>query len=434
MATYAELGVKRYRRVLRPELSVTGSCGLCIAASDRIYRVRELMPIHPPSCKCTTLPIVGDDDPGRSLNRVDLDRLYAEAGSTAAADLRRTRYKVNEHGEFGPVLTRAGDSFRGPGNVPLENDPERAARMLEKILPVLDSLEVRAAAGEDVTGPLIYQRELAERLREIVGDDAPRSFANGGSSGGGPTGENAQRSGLPEQFGPVLGSADQQNYTRPGGAWTPRPSGTANGDHFYTYIADPDDRTTALLQYLKGTERLVKQIAADLASGRDHSTVTKRMINQTFLELRRIPESGISDFGYTVDDLTTDLNGAARTLLAWNATRSEPLGPVYRGIKIDFQGDLTTDEGRRELLKALRVDLLFASATPTRGQALGYAIASATGNTKVVFHISDAQGIRLSSVGRLAESDEVLITGHLNITGIYTGHLGEVIVEASWRQ
>lgn len=164
-----ELGVTTYRRVLRPELSKTGSCGLCIAAADRTYRTDELMPIHPPSCRCIVLPVVGDNDPGINLNREDLDRLYAEAGSNKAADLRRTRYQVNEHGEFGPVLTKAGEHFRGPGQVALEDDPERAARMLAVALPVLESLEDREAQGENVSAPLAYQREFVARLRRIVG-------------------------------------------------------------------------------------------------------------------------------------------------------------------------------------------------------------------------------------------------------------------------
>jgi hypothetical protein len=168
-AQMTRAGVQTYRRVIRPELSESGTCGLCIAASDRIYRTGELMPIHPPNCKCKTMPIVDGQDPGRSLNEFDLKRLYRDAGSTKAEELRRTRYRVNEHGELGPMLTRRGDDFRGPADVkPLEQDPERAARMLEKVLPVLESLESRAAAGEDVEGPLSYQRSLVERLQRIA--------------------------------------------------------------------------------------------------------------------------------------------------------------------------------------------------------------------------------------------------------------------------
>ena len=164
------LGVTHYRRIVRPELSETGSCGLCIVAADRIYSVGNLLPIHPPSCKCITMPIVDGNDPGRDLNDEDLKRFYADAGSTYAADLRKTRYKVDQHGEYGPVLTRAEDSFRGPKSVALEDDPDRARRMLEQAAPVLTSMEERAAGGEDVTGPLAYQQGLVAKLRRITGD------------------------------------------------------------------------------------------------------------------------------------------------------------------------------------------------------------------------------------------------------------------------
>lgn len=163
-----DAGVQRYRRVIRPELSESGSCGLCVVAADRIYRVRELMPIHPPHCKCKTMAIVGADDPGIRLNREDLERLYAAAGSTSGDDLKRIRVTVNEHGELGPILSRAGHDFRRQRDVPLERDPARAARMLEKTVPVLQRLEERAAAGEDVAGPLTYQQNLVERLRRIA--------------------------------------------------------------------------------------------------------------------------------------------------------------------------------------------------------------------------------------------------------------------------
>lgn len=158
-------GITTFRRVIRPELSKTGTCGMCIVAADQIYHSGDLMPLHPPWCNCVTMPIIGDQDPGRQMNREDLDQLYADAGSNRADDLRKTRYTVNQHGEFGPVLTKAGDHFRGPDKVALENDPDRAARMLAQTLPVLERLE--AAGGP--AGPLAYQRDLVAKLRRIVG-------------------------------------------------------------------------------------------------------------------------------------------------------------------------------------------------------------------------------------------------------------------------
>lgn len=109
--------VDGYRRIIRPERAKTGTCGLCIAASDRMYYRGDLLPIHG-GCGCGVLPIKNGKDPGKAVNRDDLDQLYDDAGSTAADELLRTRYVINEHGEIGPVLGRAGDKFRGPNDIP----------------------------------------------------------------------------------------------------------------------------------------------------------------------------------------------------------------------------------------------------------------------------------------------------------------------------
>lgn len=108
--------VDGYRRIIRPERAKSGTCGLCIAASDRMYSRSDLLPIHG-GCGCGVLPVKGSQDPGQEVNREDLERLYDDAGSTAADELRATRYVVNEHGEIGPVLSKAGDNFRGPNDL-----------------------------------------------------------------------------------------------------------------------------------------------------------------------------------------------------------------------------------------------------------------------------------------------------------------------------
>lgn len=109
--------VTGWRRVVHPELSAGGTCGLCIAASDRLYRTDELLPIHS-RCACSIAPVVGSQpDAGHALNTESLQRLYAEAGGTAAAKLKRTRYRVVEHGELGPLLVNGQDAFRGPADV-----------------------------------------------------------------------------------------------------------------------------------------------------------------------------------------------------------------------------------------------------------------------------------------------------------------------------
>lgn len=168
------LGITHYRRIIHPELSRTGTCGLCIAAASRKYSTGELMPIHPPSCKCTVMPIVGDHDPGDMLNQQSIDDLYKlvarESNSTGKSDLSHIRvaYQVNEHGEYGPVLSKVNDHFRDPTKVALEDDPDRAARMLAKAAPVLAQME--ADPGVDPEA-LAYQRALYDRLRAIVPDD-----------------------------------------------------------------------------------------------------------------------------------------------------------------------------------------------------------------------------------------------------------------------
>lgn len=119
--------VTGYRRVIHPELSSEPGkepgpvCGLCIAASDLVYRKEIRFPVHA-RCRCTVSPIVGEPlgpgDPGSSINQEDLDRLYGNAGdSTSGRDLKKTRYVVVDHPELGPLLTYAGHSHRGPKDV-----------------------------------------------------------------------------------------------------------------------------------------------------------------------------------------------------------------------------------------------------------------------------------------------------------------------------
>lgn len=110
-------GITGYRRVIRPELSKERAvCGLCIAASDQLYGSGDLMPVHD-NCHCAVMPVKNGVDPGRAVNREDLDRIYAEAGSNYADPLIDTKFVVHEHGEIGPVLAREGDAFRGPSDV-----------------------------------------------------------------------------------------------------------------------------------------------------------------------------------------------------------------------------------------------------------------------------------------------------------------------------
>lgn len=163
-----KLEISQYRRVLRPELSDSGPCGLCVVAADQIYSIEDLMPLHD-RCKCGVIPIASEADIGARLNRDDLNRIYAAAGSSKAADLKRTRVEVNEHGELGPVLTLRGQKFTGPAEL---GRPPEGARLqqqrLDKLQGVLGLLEQRSDAGQDLGGALAYQRAAIDRSRRIL--------------------------------------------------------------------------------------------------------------------------------------------------------------------------------------------------------------------------------------------------------------------------
>ncbi|NUP30358.1 MAG: hypothetical protein HOQ30_04345 [Gemmatimonadaceae bacterium] len=107
-------GVTGWRRVIHPELSEGGTCGLCVAATTKVYRTGKLKPIHE-GCNCGVLPIVGENDPGDALNRLDLGDLYDDAGQTTDGwTLKQTRYQVNTHGQLEAVRTRQKRGKREP--------------------------------------------------------------------------------------------------------------------------------------------------------------------------------------------------------------------------------------------------------------------------------------------------------------------------------
>lgn len=168
--------IRGYRRVIHPELSKGGTCGLCIAASDRIYHVEDLKALHG-RCECTVLPIVGQHDPGSSLNNLDLNDLYAHAGdSTNRADLKRTRYQIDQHGELGPVLTdgkfrtarQARRSTNGPGKAKTAvRAREDLDRLLSMEMGAQDKAHALAKADPGKWGK--YSAALDARITDLRG-------------------------------------------------------------------------------------------------------------------------------------------------------------------------------------------------------------------------------------------------------------------------
>lgn len=123
-----------YRRVIHPELSRTGVCGLCLAAADQLYHVDTLLPIHS-NCKCTIAAVTETHDPGDDVNAADLRELYRLGGGTGRAQLKRVRYQVDAHGELGPVLApkrqykprgkKSAPAARADSSFDYNRDPER---------------------------------------------------------------------------------------------------------------------------------------------------------------------------------------------------------------------------------------------------------------------------------------------------------------------
>lgn len=164
-----------WRRVIHPELSKGGTCGLCVAASDRLYGAKEPMPLHT-RCHCVPMPVREGRDPGSALNAADLNRLYSEAGSTSTADLKRTRYRITEHSELGPLLSEHGAPVRTARQarrdtkpaVPPRTPEQRAAslrRVRDQFTPALARAQELAGENPKKWGKFLAQIE--GRIRDL---------------------------------------------------------------------------------------------------------------------------------------------------------------------------------------------------------------------------------------------------------------------------
>ncbi|WP_248582589.1 phage minor head protein [Nocardioides sp. InS609-2] len=214
-------------------------------------------------------------------------------------------------------------------------------------------------------------------------------------------------------MGPILGTVEQQIYqkARPlqvGPDLRTVDQNTAN--HWHTYVPDTEDRTTALLQYWKPTEDLVKQIAADITASSVRSRATSGKIGTTYRAFEGMRSSGIADGGYSLDDFKTDLTAAAERLLAREV---EDVGLVYRGLNLPTRFPIDTDEGRRAAVAVVQLeDWWHVSATTLPDVAKVYARGS---GTRVLLRIDGAAGIVLSSMGRMAPSTEILLSGGFDV-------------------
>ncbi len=114
------------RSILSARKDVTGfrrvptgafTCALCLIASTQRYNKLELMPIHP-GCDCRVAPIISESDPGQILDPNLLEDIHSRVEemfgfsdrSGRAIDYRKLLV-VENHGEFGPTLAKAGQKF-----------------------------------------------------------------------------------------------------------------------------------------------------------------------------------------------------------------------------------------------------------------------------------------------------------------------------------
>lgn len=166
-----------WRRLVHPELSAIPGhppgpvCGLCLVASDRVYRKLDKQQLHE-FCRCSIAPVTLADDPGGALQTENLRRIYADAGNaTDRQSLAKTRYRVEMHAELGPLLINAEHAFRGPDQV-RRDAPDLAAAAAAELAEVqerLRLLEARATAGEDVDAPIAWNRDRVDALRILSG-------------------------------------------------------------------------------------------------------------------------------------------------------------------------------------------------------------------------------------------------------------------------
>lgn len=157
----------KYRRVIHPELTTSGTCGLCVAASTRVYSVDELMPIHD-RCVCEQVEVRAGADYGQQFNEADLKELYDAAGTTKAADLSRVRYEVTDSGELGPIIVpktrrKKRTTTQRRRSVP-DREPPSILEERDALQEALDALERDVEPG----GPLGVEVEyLRRRIRRL---------------------------------------------------------------------------------------------------------------------------------------------------------------------------------------------------------------------------------------------------------------------------
>lgn len=170
----ASAKITGYRRIIHPELSKSGTCGLCVVAADRVYKKEDLAALHD-NCECTVLPVVGAVDPGLALNQDDLRKLYAAGGGTSAQYLKTIRVKTLTNGELGPILVQDGSKVKDESDYDakwLRPDPkaQRQAWLQQRrqTLQWIDEIEKAISAGSQHTFDLDGNERTASPNKQVL--------------------------------------------------------------------------------------------------------------------------------------------------------------------------------------------------------------------------------------------------------------------------
>lgn len=162
------------RRIIHPEWSKAGCCGLCVVAAHRRYRATDLQKIHD-RCKCSVLPILElkdgtEIDPGQDLNNFDLanvdtDSIYDLAKGNDQQNLGQVRFKVGDDNKLSvdestlPKRKHDNDAPKRRQSAPKHRDEQKPRLTKEQI-----DAEV-AAAKDALDGKLLNEEALARYQR-----------------------------------------------------------------------------------------------------------------------------------------------------------------------------------------------------------------------------------------------------------------------------
>jgi hypothetical protein len=114
------------------------------------------------NCKCTTMPVTADQDPGRDLNAEDLGRIYAAAGSTSTEALREIRVEVRQNGELGDIIIPESTRMKGPQQVTRQLSDRAQQLRREQIERQIAQLRARPRRSQWFDDRILQLEELLE--------------------------------------------------------------------------------------------------------------------------------------------------------------------------------------------------------------------------------------------------------------------------------